>query len=213
MRRFVDIKNKTFGKLKAIERVRTDEHGRSLWRCKCNCGNEIIVFYGSLTSGHTKSCGCLKKSRIIETHTTHGHTKNNTSSREYNTWMCMKSRCYNVNHEHYRYYGGRGIKVCDRWENSFESFLEDMGLCPRGYTLERIDNDGDYEPNNCKWATKNEQACNKRNNRWIEFNGEKNTLSEWARRLGMPVNALHYKLKKRSIREVYEERGKRENSG
>lgn len=172
------------------------------WLCKCECGNEFVIITGSLTSGNTKSCGCLRKDVI----TKHGHCSGGRSngSSEYRSWKAMRERCLNPNCKDYKDYGSRGITVCARWLNSFENFLVDMGKKPtRSHTIERIDNNGNYEPGNCKWATRKEQGANKSNNRLIEFNGEKLIAPEWARRLGMKKETLISRLKRMSVERAF----------
>lgn len=122
---------------------------------------------------------------------THGMTK----TRTYKKWAGMKTRCYNEKEESYKYYGAKGIRVCDSWLNSFDNFLKDMGTCPEGYTLDRIDSDNNYSPDNCRWATLKQQANNKTNNRWIEYNGMKKTLSQWSQFRGIGHATILYRLK------------------
>jgi len=151
-------------------------------QCLCACGNSRDIRVVKLSSGSSKSCGCLRNDNL----TTHGRTKNaiRKNSSEYWIWNTMKHRCTNPNHTQHKDYGNRGIKVCDRWQ-SFENFYADMGQKPDGLSLERRDNNKGYSPSNCYWADRKTQNSNKRNNHYIEAGGTKKTLTEWARCTGI----------------------------
>jgi hypothetical protein len=173
-----------------------DSCGQILWNCRCKCGTEFVRRAQSLKL--LKSCGCLK---VItgpavgkEHSTTHGKTK----TVEYKTWIGILARCNNPNDQHFPQYGGRGITVCERWRKSFTSFLADMGTRPSDkHSIDRYpDNDGNYEPGNCRWATRSEQQRNKSVNRWLELNGETLTLAEWSERTGLPQNTILNRLKR-----------------
>jgi len=160
----IDLKGKTFGNLYVVYRVDNIvlSSGREFvaWKCKCKCGNEVVVSSNHLKTGHTKSCGCKKKERKPTNFITHGMSH----LPEYRIWLGMKNRCYNSNLKEYYHYGRRGIKVCDRWLESFENFYEDMGERPSNrYTIERHNVNGDYGPSNCSWETYSVQSRNKRN--------------------------------------------------
>jgi hypothetical protein len=149
-----DLTGKRFGKLVAQSFAGRGSSHAVLWFCICDCGQTTVKRDCNLLSGRTKSCGCHGVQ--------HGHTTKDGYSPTYTTWRCMKIRCLNPEHDKYKFYGGRGIAICDRWINSFENFLADMGPRPEGATIDRINPDGDYEPGNCRWATWDEQKRNKR---------------------------------------------------
>lgn len=166
-----DMKGQKFNKLTVLEYAGTNKHHSATWKCKCDCGNEIIATGHNLRTNHTKSCGCLIKEEK-------NNTKHNMSrTRQYKIWAGMKKRCTNINYPHFNDYGGREIKVCDRWLESFENFWEDM---QEGYSdnlsIDRIDNNGNYEKSNCKWSNREEQSNNRRNNIIVTYNGVTDTL-------------------------------------
>jgi len=164
---FRDISGRRFGRLVAIEKY-DRQSGGWRFRCRCDCGTEIITASHSLLRGRTQSCGTcgLHLERVREVVVTHGQGWGEARTPTYQIWVSMRQRCNNPNDKAYRYYGGRGIKVCDRWEltrgGSFENFFADMGPRPDGYSIERINNDGDYEPSNCKWIPRGDQPENTR---------------------------------------------------
>lgn len=185
--------SRTFGRLTVIERAGAAPNGRVLWKCQCDCGTTCLVQANNLYSGNTKSCGCLNRETAIKKATTHG--RSNTS--EYYVWCSMIQRCENPNDESFANYGARGIAVCGRWRGSFPTFLADLGERPTPFhTLERRDNDRGYEPNNCHWATRDEQNNNQHKTRRLTWNGETHTIRDWAARIPMSYQALRQRVYK-----------------
>jgi hypothetical protein len=185
-----------FGRLTALNVDGYDNQGLIKWKCLCDCGNFISVSGPALKKGNTKSCGCIKKEKIAivgKSNVTHGHTRRSDKGWTdiYAVWRSMKARCLNKNQKSYMYYGGRGIKICDRWANSFENFLNDMGDKPLGMTIERKDGNGDYCPENCVWATVTEQNRNKSDSRKLTYKNEVMTIAEWTRKLGLKSHQVY----------------------
>lgn len=187
-----DLTGMVFGKLKVLDKVPKTKKGQSLrWRCLCECGGITTAMPSNLINNHTRHCGCIHKNSPKGVNKKHGHKSNGAPTSEYAIWSSMKARCLNPKNAAYKYYGGRGIKVCDRWVINFENFIQDMGRKPfKNYTLERIDVNGNYEPVNCKWASYKEQGNNRRNNRRITYNGETKNFGQWAETLGISHSGL-----------------------
>ena len=173
MTALIQLIGQRFGRLIVTTRAPNGRAGRVRWRCKCDCGGEISVVSIDLRLGDTKSCGCLLREmgsllgkkhggKYVWASKTHGHAGHENITPTYQSWSHMKWRCLNPKADNFSYYGGRGIRVCERWLNSFENFLADMGERPANRTLDRKDNSADYRPDNCHWATKKEQANNRR---------------------------------------------------
>lgn len=185
----INIAGKRFGYLVAVTPVGQDAGGNWRWNCICDCGKQTVVKYTSLFRGTTKSCGCLAKELLSKRATTHGMSNTPT----YRSWMSMKRRCNDSSNDSYPNYGGRGIKYSLHWEK-FDNFLADMGVRPKGTTLDRIDTDGNYTPENCRWADDLTQHRNTRANVMITSRGVTQTLAEWADQLGIRRSTLQKRI-------------------
>lgn len=186
---------KRFGRLVVLERCGRDAHHNILWRCRCDCGVVRLVRASHLRMGQVQSCGCWKKDCMKcrrPSKNEHGMSRSPT----YGSWMAMRDRCTRRSHPAWARYGGRGIVVCERW-NDFRAFLADMGKRPAGKGLDRIDNDGDYEPGNCRWATSKENGRHRCTTRWLTLGGETHCLSEWSEKTGIMVTTIRERLRRK----------------
>lgn len=191
-----DLCGQKFGLLTVICRVDShigrDGRSRVKWLCECNCGNTVEVYSNNLTSGKTRSCGCIRSQRLSNRQRTHGYSQ----TRLYGIWQQMKNRCNNANVTYYNRYGGRGINVCSEWISDFDAFRN--WSMANGYTeelsIDRIDNNKDYCPENCRWVSMATQASNRSSNRLIEYDGETHTVTEWAKILDINAKTLFNRI-------------------
>lgn len=193
MGKFSDLTGQKFGRLTVLERCPSDDHGAK-WLCQCDCGNMTTVRAYALKSGHAVSCGCYRLDRCLSVVTTHGES----GTLLHKVWRGMKDRCYDENSPAYKYYGGRGILVCSEWKDSFQSFRSwalQHGYSP-GLSIDRIDVNGPYSPENCRWVDRYIQMNNTRRNHFLEFQGERHTVSEWSRIVGISVRCLFSRLRR-----------------
>lgn len=188
----IDITGQKFGRLKAIRFLELNKEFtkiRHFWQYECDCGKIKIADRYRVSSGSIRSCGCL----FTDVKRVHGFT--NKKDITYQSWASMKSRCNSKSNPAYHNYGGRGITICNRWKD-FNNFLNDLGTRPTiNYQLDRIDNNGNYEPPNCRWATKKEQANNRRRSIIIERDGIKKSLKEWCNELNINYSTACYRLR------------------
>lgn len=190
-RKISDLIGKKYGRLTVIEYHGLNNRGKSMWKCRCECGNTSVVLGNRLTSGHTKSCGCYSVELTKDRFTTHGMS----NTRLYQIWQGMLKRCNNEKSPIYKHYGERGIRVCDEWRG-FEEFCN--WAIHNGYsetlTLDRIDNNGNYSPNNCRWVDMKTQERNTSRNRYLTFRGETRCLMEWAEKLNINYRTLQDRI-------------------
>ena len=185
-----NLASQKFGKWTVLSPAALND-GTVGWLCRCSCGNTGVVVTNGLLSGHSKSCGCLvaEKARMRRKHGA------SNKGGAYAIWNNMKYRCRNKNIVDYKNYGGRGISVCPRWEKSFANFIADMGPRPKGTSLDRINNDGNYEPGNCRWASPLEQINNRRSTRHILYRGETRPLAMWAKHFGIDYTTVYNRVR------------------
>lgn len=198
MPKLIDYTGQQFGRLTVIKRLLiSNGYNSRVVECLCNpeyggCGKTTTVDLSRLIDGAVVSCGCYRKERA----TKHGHHK----VPEYKTWVNIKQRCYNKKNDQYDDYGGRGITMCDEWKESFEAFYRDMGPRPSPeHSIDRRDNNKGYSKENCRWATLVEQANNRRDNLYFDFDGDRKTLTEWCREFGLNYNRIRYLILKKGI--------------
>jgi hypothetical protein len=188
----VNLTGQKFGMLSVLSEA-PKQGGKSYWLCRCDCGGTHTVAVSHLRSGAIGHCGCVKRARFIRFATKHGHSR----LPEFQVWLDMRKRCSNPRDKAYKNYGARGITVCERWA-AFENFLEDMGRRPIKTAIDRIDNDKGYSPDNCRWVSHTDNCNNRRNNIFIEYGGQRRTLSEWARHLGINQSTLYDRLRRKN---------------
>lgn len=200
---FIDLSGRIFGRLTVLRRGpdHTQPSGKRIitWDCRCACGSGVNTHGQSLRAGVVVSCGCYNR----EVHSTHGGTRGGRS-KTYRAWCGAKERCHSPTTKNFRHYGGRGIQMCERWRNDYSAFLADMGECPPGYSIERKDYNGNYEPSNCIWIPLGDQAKNRRTLVLLEYSGETLTLADFARRLELPYPTVRqwYRYDCLSVEEI-----------
>lgn len=197
-RKLIDMTGQVFGRLTVMEYIGR-QFNSSTWRCQCECGKTSVVQASALKSGSVLSCGCYRKDRMSTLTLSHGERggENRGNSVEYKAWDGMISRCHNQTDKNWKWYGARGITVCEQWRNDFSAFLRDMGRRPAArMSIDRKDGNGHYEPSNCRWATPIEQARNRSNNRIVEYGGSSMPLSAAAEAAGISYKTVKSRLAK-----------------
>lgn len=187
--KYTDMVGKTFGALTVIG-LHSSNRGKRKWNCLCVCGNTATPLTANLTRGNTTNCGCIGRQNRIKAKTTHGMY----GTPEYRAWSRAKRRCNSPSVYRFDRYGGRGIKMDPRWENDFAQFFADMGKCPPGFEIDRIDNDGPYAPGNCRWTSHLDQTNNRSSNRYVEWKGERLSHAALARKEGIDYHAFRSRL-------------------
>ena len=227
MPKIIDLRGKTFGRLAVVERADLPTGGDGVkWKCLCSCGKKVVASSANLRKGRHRSCGCAPRkqprrdnrgrAKVLGPPMTAvpltGGWKPKVPA--WISWQAMWSRCVHSSCNGYELYGGRGVRVCERWQD-FRLFLEDMGERPKGFQLDRIDSDGHYSPENCRWLSPQEQARNQRSNYMIEWKGKRKCLSDWAKAVGIKHSTLHRRIRdygwsvERALTEPVEEHKKK----
>jgi len=192
----LELAGQNFGRLVALRDVGRNKRRLRLWSCLCECGEMTTASSGNLRSGHTQSCGCLQRDRIAESNTKTKTTHGMSDTPEFLCWTSVKTRCLNPNAANYKDYGGRGITICPEWLDSFEAFYADMGPRPSSrHSIDRIDNDGPYSPENCRWATPQQQRRNSRQNVMLTYKGRTMSLAAWAEDRNLAYHCLRSRLR------------------
>lgn len=189
----IDMTGVRYGSITAISAAGPSNGAKIKWLCRCDCGCDFVTCGGKIRSGEVISCPSCSRERVRLDRVTHGKRKTD----EYRIWTHIKSRCFNPKVPSYKNYGGRGITMCDKWRESFDSFISDMGCRPStDHSIDRINNDGNYEPGNCRWATRKTQMNNTRVNRLIQIEGETKTMTQWADVIGVCREVVYKRLKR-----------------
>ena len=191
--KFKDLTNQKFNRLTVLK-LAPKHKNKIAWLCSCDCGKTIIVLASNLTNNRTRSCGCLKMEKLLQRSTIH----NQRHTKIYEVWKTLKQRCFNPTNISYKNYGGRGITICEDWKNNFSSFYEwsMKNGYKEGLSIDRIDNNGNYCPENCRWTDRLTQANNTRTNHFITFRNQTKTIAEWARHFNLPYSNILAKLQK-----------------
>lgn len=200
MSKLKDLTGQRFERLTVIERADNTKKGQARWLCKCDCGATCIADGVHLRRGEIKSCGCLSRENTIKRSTKHGMKRRMSSNKIYSTWQNVKQRCLDKSAPHYAEYGARGITICEEWQTDFQAFFDYVSKLEHfneeGYTLDRINNDGNYEPGNVRWATRKEQTRNRRITAMVDYKGETISLADAAERSGINYDALRERYRK-----------------
>lgn len=194
-----ELTGQQFGRLTVLHREPMNWTRRAFYRCLCACGTECVKMAKYLRNGDTSSCGCAQREMRARGNVKHGAGVGGVKTREYRIWRSMKSRCYTPTSSNYRFYGARGVRVCDAWRDDFSSFLADMGPCPEGHTIDRIDPERHYEPSNCRWATWSTQHNNTRRTVYVTIDGQMVALADAARSHGVGYHPLYDRVIRRHI--------------